>query len=129
MAKKTGNNPKLSIATNTGALAEAAVPKFEETPAKTEAPKSTTKHAGGRPKKTTPKAENRTISMDPILFEKYLIISERTNKVSISEFLRHAVEFYCQQNAISLYDDELNEEAKANYEARLKEKEDKRKNK
>ena len=58
-----------------------------------------------------------------------MIPCDSANKVSISEFLRHAVEFYCQQNAISLYDEELNEEAKANYEARLKEKEDKRKDK
>ena len=73
---------------------------------------------------TTDKAVNK---ITPILFEKYLIISERTNKVSISEFLRHAVEFYCQQNSISLYDDELNKEATANYKARLEEKENKKK--
>ena len=117
----------VTIATNTGALSEAAVPKLEEAPVKEEKQKTIAKHPGGRPKKTTPKAENRTISMDPILFEKYLIISERTNKVSISEFLRHAVEFYCQQNSISLYDDELNNEAAANYKARLEEKENKKK--
>ena len=105
---------KVTINTASGALSPDAIPDDNQKQLR----KQTKKHPGGRPKKKTPKAENRTISTDPILFEKYLIISARTNKASLSEFLRHAVESYCQQNSISLYDDELNKQAIANYEAR-----------
>ena len=107
---------KIKIPTNKGPLAKDAVPK-ESTQSEPEKKKG----KPGRPKKQIPKAENRTISTDPILFEKYRIICENMNK-SLSEFLRQSVEFYCMHNSIPLYDDELTRKAQERYAQHLKEK-------
>ena len=112
---------QLTINANAGALSADAVPKPKEEPKK---------HPGGRKKKTSLKAENRTISIDPILFEKYLIIADRTNKASFSDLLRQSIELYCKDNGISLADESLTEEATKNYydkvEAKEKAKEEKK---
>lgn len=105
---------KVKINTDFGALSADAVPKPKEEPKK---------HPGGRKRKTTLKAENRTISIDPILFEKYLIIAERTDKASFSDLLRQSIELYCKSNNIALSDESLTEEATANYRSKLEAKE------
>lgn len=113
MAKK-GNT--ISIPTDNWELSENASPKEHTQPKENKS-----KGKPGRPKKQIPKAENRTISTDPILFEKYRIICEGMNK-SLSEFLRQSVEFYCIHNSIPLYDDELTRKAQERYAQHLKEK-------
>ena len=124
---KSKSKSNIHINTTAGALSENAVKALEPAePAEQPKPSAKTKGKPGRPKKTTPKAENRTISTDPILFEKYILISELTNKASLSEFLRQAVECYCEKLSISLYDEKLNEEAKKRYDERLDKKAEKR---
>ena len=113
--KKVGK--PLTINTQSTPLSENAIPKEHTQPE----PK---KGKPGRHKKEGPKAENRTISTDPILFEKYRIICESMNK-SLSEFLRQSVECYCMQNSIRLYDDELTKKAEERYKQHLKEKRNK----
>ena len=105
---------RVTINTNYGALSADAIPKSKET---------SRKHPGGRKRKTTLKAENRTISIDPILDEKYLIIAERTDKASFSDLLRQSIELYCKSNNISLSDESLTKEATDNYQEKLKAKE------
>lgn len=113
MARK-GNT--VHIPTNIGALSESAIPKEHTQPKETNQ-----KGKPGRPKKKIPKAENRTISTDPILFEKYRIICESMNK-SVSEFLRQSVECYCEHHSIPLYSDELTTKAEEQYKKNLEEK-------
>lgn len=130
MAKAKGGKPSLpstppttskqTIDENGPGLSEKEVPEEHAQPKDKKQ-----KGRPGRPKKQIPKAENRTISTDPILFEKYRIICENMNK-SLSEFLRQSVEFYCMHNSIPLYDDELTRKAQERYAQHLKEKSKKR---
>ena len=117
MSKK-GNKVNIPIV---GALSPDAVPE-EKSPNIVPEEKS----RQGRPKRQTPKAENRTISSDPILFEKYLIICERMDHKPFSEFLRQAIEYYCEKKSIDLYSPELTDEATNRYRIKAEKKAKKR---
>lgn len=78
-----------------------------------------TTNKGGRKKKTTPKAENYTITMDPIRYNKFKTLANEYYEGNFSTLLKEALNCYLRVNNIDLANIAEDSEARRTYMAKV----------